>query len=244
LGLAALAAVLTAVLLTSPWRSEHQVEEQARPAPIAEGIPQVVPEVQPASPSIEAVEEVLPDVGPVQTTPAQATEESATVTAGNSVPQPAADKSDELSPSLGGAQAIQDLDLSKVPQIAAFALSTGGVIELKLTQYGDLTDDGKDEALVPVGSQGTFGPLAYFVVALDEGWPQVIWQRAGDGGPNGIVVQLREGALVATEGLYAPEDALCCPSRLRETYFAWDGEQFVVIETREVASTNQKTGQE
>lgn len=67
-------------------------------------------------------------------------------------------RSDRLSPSLGGMERVQDIDLSKLPDLVAFAFASGGMIDLKEAQYGDLTGDGSDEAVVAIVNDQVYLP--------------------------------------------------------------------------------------
>jgi hypothetical protein len=150
------------------------------------------------------------------------------------------DQSAVLAPSLGGYDRIEDIDLSKVPVLADFALASGGLVDLKEARFVDLTNDGRNEALVAVTSQGTYGNLGYFVVGLAEGWPVTLFQVTPSG-PNGIHVDLNGDHIVVTEGIYGPEDAMCCPGAIRNTTYAWDGRAFQV-DSVEVVDAGQKPG--
>jgi hypothetical protein len=167
----------------------------------------------------------------VQTQPELVTEDAEVLPPQILAPQilqaPSSTRSAELSPSLGGVSRIQDIDLTKVPEVVAVAESTGGLIATKTAQFADLTGDGHDEALVSVVSGGSFGNLAYFVVALDEGWPHVIRQETADpSSRHGVDVQIQDASIVETSGIYGPDEPNCCPSLLKKTYYRWDGQGF------------------
>jgi hypothetical protein len=106
----------------------------------------------------------------------------------------------------------------------------GGQITPERITYVDLTGDRVDDALVVVESGGTAGDLGAAVFSADEGGkPRLLGyiDRAGKvevrlGGPVA-------GVIVATQGVYAPADAQCCPSKLREVVLQWDGKQFAVV---------------
>jgi hypothetical protein len=42
-------------------------------------------------------------------------------------------------------------------------------------------------------------------------------------------IEVRFDLVVAIEGVWADGDPQCCPSRLRETSYQWDGARFVAI---------------
>jgi hypothetical protein len=156
--------------------------------------------------------------------------------------EPSGTRSAELAPSLGGVARIQDIDLTKVPEIVAFAEITGGSIAVKAAQFTDVTADGRDEALVSVASGGTFGDLGYFVVTLNDGWPEVIRQATADpSSRHGLNVQVENGLIVETSGIYGPEDPNCCPSSLKKTYYVWDGQDFQISASEIIPNLGTKT---
>ncbi len=107
----------------------------------------------------------------------------------------------------------------------------GGEVEPKRVAYADLTGDGVEEALVVVESGGTAGDLGAAVYGANAGRVSVLaWiDRAGhielrlpNVGPNSAFIAVEQG-------IYAPGDANCCPSRIRETALRWDGAAFVTL---------------
>jgi hypothetical protein len=147
----------------------------------------------------------------------------------------------ELAPSLGGNAKIEDVDLTKLAEIVAFAATNGGVIDSRDATYADLTQDGRSEALVSVESDGTFGALGYFVVTMHEGWPLVIHSgQAGAFTRNGLRVTVEDNRLVEIIGIYGPADPSCCPSVLQRTTYSWNGRSFQ-IEGREMLPNTQKS---
>jgi hypothetical protein len=184
---------------------------------------------------------VQPDVAP-QNLPQEGTPGGAVGVLTPRLQEPSGTRSAELSPSLGGLARIQDIDLTKVPEIVAFAETTGGSIAVKAAQFTDVTADGRDEALVSVASGGTFGNLGYFVVTLNDGWPEVIRQATVDrSSRHGLNVQVENGLIVETSGIYGPEDPNCCPSSLRKTYYVWDGHEFQISASEIIPNLGTKT---
>ncbi len=107
--------------------------------------------------------------------------------------------------------------------LAALARLGGGSIKAQEITFADLTGDGREEAIVPVASGGTLGNLAYLVLTLESGAPELLLTRTLDRStPSGLVMEISNGQLVETIGEYAAEDPLCCPSVFRMTYFSWD----------------------
>lgn len=95
--------------------------------------------------------------------------------------------------------------------------------------YADLTGDRREEAIVPVASQGTLGNVGYLVFTLEAGKPEVVLTRTVDRtSAGGLQMSVENGVLLETRGVFGPDDPFCCPSQLRETTFAWDGSQLQV----------------
>jgi hypothetical protein len=130
----------------------------------------------------------------------------------------------------GDAQAIRSLDVESLPQAKALVDQLGsGKVDEGATLYADLTGDRREEAIVPVSSQGTLGNIAYLVLRLDSGKPEVVLTRTVDRtSASGLQMSVEDGVLVETRGVYGPEDPFCCPSQLRQTTFHWDGSKLQV----------------
>ena len=104
-----------------------------------------------------------------------------------------------------------------------------GAVEPDAIVYADLTGDQREEAIVPVTSQGTLGNVGYLVFALKAGKPEVVLTRTVDRtSAGGLQMSVEEGVLLETRGVFGPDDPFCCPSQLRETTFGWDGSQLQV----------------
>lgn len=118
---------------------------------------------------------------------------------------------------------IRTIDLTQQMELGGFLTSSGGVVEPEAIIYADLTEDGIDDAIVPVSSGGEGGDIAVFVYGFTEDGLTLLLQ---DGGR--IRVALEGGQLAVTKPDFAPGDALCCPSQLRQTLYRWDGSALVV----------------
>lgn len=121
------------------------------------------------------------------------------------------------------AREIRSIDLTQQTELADFLTASGGVVEPEAIIYADLTEDGIDDAIVPVSSGGEGGDIAVFVYGFTEDGLTLLLQ---DGGR--IRVALEGGQLVVTKPDFAPGDPLCCPSQLRQTFYRWDGSSLVV----------------
>ncbi|MFA7249645.1 MAG: hypothetical protein WC273_08435 [Dehalococcoidia bacterium] len=105
----------------------------------------------------------------------------------------------------------------------------GGRIPLERITYVDVTGDRVDDAVAVVESGGTAGDLGAAVFSAEGGRAKLLGyiDRAGHvevrlGGPVAAVI-------VVTQGVYAPPDPECCPSKLREIVLQWDGRQFATV---------------
>ena len=128
------------------------------------------------------------------------------------------------------AAAIRGFDFGQNDQTQAMISQLGsGGVEPQAILYADLTGDQREEAIVPVTSQGTLGNVGYLVFTMDSGKPKVILTRTIDRtSASGLQMSIQDGALVETRGVYGSDDPLCCPSQLRVTTFQWDGSQLQV----------------
>jgi hypothetical protein len=122
--------------------------------------------------------------------------------------------------------AIRSVDLQSLPDTQSLLQRLGsGRVATEAVLYEDLTGDMREEAVVPITSDGTLGNIAYLVYTMHGDDPQLILSRTMDlTTPSGLSMSIDDfGALVETAGVYGNEDPLCCPSQLRLTTFRWDG---------------------
>ena len=128
------------------------------------------------------------------------------------------------------AQAIRSVNFEDVDELQDMIGQLGsGAVESGAIIYADLTGDLREEAVVPVTSQGTLGNIGYVIFTLTSGKPQPILTRTVDrSSASGLQMSVEDGVLMETRGVYGPEDPFCCPSQLRQTTFQWDGSQLQV----------------
>ncbi|MGE3856897.1 MAG: hypothetical protein AB7G21_08055 [Dehalococcoidia bacterium] len=105
----------------------------------------------------------------------------------------------------------------------------GGQVTPERITYTDVTGDRVEDAVVIVESGGTAGDLGAAVFSAVAGKPRLLGyiDQAGR-----IEVRLSgpvAGVIAVTQGVYAPADAQCCPSKLRELVFQWDGTRFKTV---------------
>ncbi len=128
------------------------------------------------------------------------------------------------SPSLG----IREIDLAKVADVEAVVAGTGGQYLQASVIYADLTEDGSDEAIVPISSGGTMGDVAFLVLTPAGEGTATLLKELPLSQEGGLSVAVDDGRLVMTQALYGPEDPNCCPSVLRKTTYVWNGTSLAV----------------
>lgn len=129
------------------------------------------------------------------------------------------------------AQSLREVDWASAAVLDEVRRHFGsGEIEPRRVAYADLTGDGNEEALVVVESGGTAGDLGAAVYRLGSGRASILaWiDRAGH-------IELETNAarnlslIRVQQGIYAPGDANCCPSRIREIRLRWNGVEFLSV---------------
>jgi hypothetical protein len=126
-------------------------------------------------------------------------------------------------------QDIQNEDLTAQPGLSDFLSASGGSVDPERVMYADLTNDAVDEAIVPVSSGGEGGDIAVFVYGYRSGSVTELL-RALPEDQSIIAAELRDGALVTSEPVYADGDPFCCPSQLRVKTYGWDGSALAVVD--------------
>lgn len=117
---------------------------------------------------------------------------------------------------------IRTIDLEAHADVQAMVDETGGRYIQDNVIYADITDDGVDDAIVPITSGGTLGNLAFVVFrGVVDGAETLLSEQPA--GTTGIALRVEDGNLVVSEAVPGPDDPSCCPSMLRETTYAWNG---------------------
>ena len=142
------------------------------------------------------------------------------------------------------AQAIRSVDFTKVTEVQTALRQLQGASMLpREISFGDVTGDRREEAIVPISSQGTLGNIAYLVFTLKDGSPELVLTRGqGGGNEGGLQIEVDEGKLVELTPELGPEDPLCCPSAMRKTTFRWDGSKLQVEREEKIEGTGQQKG--
>lgn len=118
---------------------------------------------------------------------------------------------------------IRSRDLEETDAVQALLDTTGGTYVQDSVLYADVTDDGAEEAVVPVSSGGTLGDVGFTVLALADDSIEALLTVTPVGG-GGVSVDIEDGKVIAVEPAPGPDDPECCPSQLRTTVYAWDGD--------------------
>lgn len=125
-----------------------------------------------------------------------------------------------------------ELDAPKWGELAAF--------ELLNIQYGDVTGDGVEEAVITIriDVMGNSMPYVVFVYTLTDGEPKMLWvHETGDRADKGLrnvlvtddrllmVEQYNADKLVSDSGEMI-EVGICCPKTFTRSFYKWDKSQF------------------
>jgi hypothetical protein len=112
-------------------------------------------------------------------------------------------------------------------------------------QYGDLTGDGDEEAVLFLGvsTRGSAIPGLVYVYSVRQGRPKMLWafwtgDRA-DGGYKNVYVDLDGELVVELRGknkyiggnLYAEDETArgaCCPTMYTRARYKWNGAKFAL----------------
>jgi hypothetical protein len=91
------------------------------------------------------------------------------------------------------------------------------------TQFGDLTGDGKADAVVRVDNGGAAGSIAAYVFSTDGGGAaaklRVVYRTQQ---LYRVTARVENGALLLTVPLYAKGDEPCCPAKQVVRTYTWD----------------------
>lgn len=120
---------------------------------------------------------------------------------------------------------IRTLDLPAQPGLQSFLAGSGGAVDSNSIVYADLTEDGVEDAVVPVSSGGEGGDIAVFVYGYTGTGLEELLSFAVQKGSLAQTVE--NGVLTIQEPVYSDQDPLCCPSDFKTTAYRWDGTELV-----------------
>ncbi len=129
----------------------------------------------------------------------------------------------------GRYDAPEDLVPRKIPSVDCWSVALG------LINYGDVTGDGEEDAIVTLYAElgGTEGSQDVYIYAFGVRRPKLLWKFAtgdrADGGPrriyaeNGkLVIELYGIGTAIGKKLYGTEDVgACCPNHYTRTKYRW-----------------------
>jgi hypothetical protein len=126
---------------------------------------------------------------------------------------------------------IRQEDFSTLPGVRE-SIASGNKIDTAAIIYADVTEDGVDDAVVPISTGGEGGDIAVFVFGYEPGGLTELLRVSAAGLP--VKVTVTNGVVQGDIPEYAPGDPFCCPSNLHRTTYKWDGQQLVVAKQETV----------
>ena len=128
---------------------------------------------------------------------------------------------------------LAEVDFGRSPVLDELQrLSNGGAVPQDRVALFDLVgDDDVLEAIVFVESGGTLGDIGVAIYELRDGRPRLVTYIEAAGR---VEFNRDLELLFSFEGVYEAGDAECCPSKLREIAYGWNGERFAVVSDQTV----------
>jgi hypothetical protein len=153
----------------------------------------------------------------------------------NDDPTPTSAPIETTEPTSGPSDAIRSVELQSAPAVAGFIDEIGGTYVQGNVLYADVTGDGAEDAVIPLSSGGTLGDVGFIVASLSG--DQVEGTLSVDAREFGVAVSIGEdGKLVSVEPVPGPDDPECCPSQVRTTIYAGDGDRGLTVESSEITA--------
>jgi hypothetical protein len=125
----------------------------------------------------------------------------------------------------------------RVSQAVKDTLRTGGFVSQDVL-FGDLTGEGKDDAVATVDSGGAAGIVALYVFSAGSGKDlKVVYRNQR---LYRAMTRLNPGpSLVYSLPQWEDGDQLCCPSSYRETELKWStkSKRFGIVRRRTIPAT-------
>ena len=118
---------------------------------------------------------------------------------------------------------IRDRDLESDSSVQALLEETNGEYVQENVIYADVNGDGIDDAVVPIGSGGTLGNVAFVVLSPTQDGTFELLREVPSQSGGGVALDVVEGKILMIEPVFGPDDPECCPSLLRMTTYAWNG---------------------
>lgn len=121
---------------------------------------------------------------------------------------------------------IREADLATQPEVLGAIEETGATFIQEDVIYADLTNDGFDEAVVPLSTEGTAGYLGFLAYMVNGDLVELMLQEYP--GSGSAQIEVRDDKLLMIEAAPGPDDPECCPSLLQTTTYAWNGRALAV----------------
>jgi hypothetical protein len=153
---------------------------------------------------------------------------------------------------------IRSIDFNNVtyPDLPDYSSSKAKHVTLKAGQgrpsyinYGDITGDGVEEAMVVLSVENRGSAIPYYVYVFTEEnrKPKLLWDfETGDRADGGLrqvyaengqlVIELFGKDRVVGGELYRGDEGLCCPSSFTRTHYRWTGKNFQQISKEVLAN--------
>lgn len=90
------------------------------------------------------------------------------------------------------------------------------------SQYGDLTGDGKADAVVRVDSGGAAGSVAVYVFTAEGSKAGKLRIAYRNQLLHRVTVRVDQGTLTLSRPVWAKGDEICCPAKLSLRDYLWD----------------------
>ena len=108
--------------------------------------------------------------------------------------------------------------------------------------YGDITGDSEQEAMVvlPIESRGSAIPYYVYIFTMEKGKLTALWDfETGDRADGGLrrvyaengqlVIELYGKDRTVGSQLYRGDEGLCCPTSFTRAKYKWNGNQFELV---------------
>jgi hypothetical protein len=131
---------------------------------------------------------------------------------------------------------IREVDLESLAEVQAvlnppppdegYPEPVPGVFSQEDVIYADVTNDDHDDAVVPIFNDAAQG-MGFFLVSLNGTEPQVLLQEF-PADAAGLRVVVEGEKIVMLQPVPGTDDPECCPSMIRRTVYAWNGNAIAV----------------
>jgi hypothetical protein len=163
-------------------------------------------------------------------------------------PSPSLSPKAEAAPSPTGKQPIRLIDFDNIsyPHYPVYTDMSKRYVTLKageggpaMLNYGDVTGDGVEEAMMMLGieNRGSAIPEIVYIFGMSKGGPKLLWWfETGDRADGGLrqvyaeneelVVELYGKDRIIGSDLYRGDEGLCCPSTFTQARYEWRSNRF------------------